>query len=281
MKRYRILSFDFDSRPIMLNNIKDDWDDNVKEQHIQNQQNIIEDLKIEYGEFNFQSKLNNFIELKQKPFSISAFHNKFLQQIRNAYIIGSYYPALISACSLGERILNYLILLLRDYYKETEEYKKIFRKNSFDNWKLAIDTLESWKILLPEAVQKFKELHEKRNFAVHFNPETDYNDKKMALDAIHLIQDIVTIQFSAFGAEKPWILFIPGEVYIKKEWENNPFVKNIFIPNALLVGSKHKIESLIPKIIVNDNFEYEEFEITDEEFSRLRQNNKKPTSDVR
>lgn len=171
----------------MLNNIKDDWDDNVKEQHIQNQKNIIEDLKIEYGEFNFQSKLNNFIELKQKPFSISAFHNKFLQQIRNAYIIGSYYPALISACSLGERILNYLILLLRDYYKETEEYKKIFRKNSFDNWKLAIDTLESWKILLPEAVQKFKELHEKRNFAVYFNPETDYNDKKMALDAILLI----------------------------------------------------------------------------------------------
>lgn len=274
MKRYRISSFDFDSRPIMLNNIKDDWDDNVKEQHIQNQKKIIEDLKIEYGEFNFQTKLNNFIELKQKPFSISAFHNKFLQQIRNAYVIGSYYPALISACSLGERILNHLILLLRDYYKETEEYKKIFRKNSFDNWKLAIDTLESWKILLPEAIEKFRELHEKRNFAVHFNPETDYNDKKMALDAIHLIQDIVTIQFSAFGAEKPWILFIPGEVYIKKEWENNPFVKNIFIPNALLVGSKHKIESLIPKIIVNDNFEYEELEITDEEFSRLRQNNK-------
>ncbi len=274
MKRYRILSFDFDSRSIMLNKIEEHWEEKVKEQHIQNQNNIIKGLKIEFGEFNFQTKLDNFIELQQKPFSISAFHNKFLQQIRTAYVMESYYPALISSCSLGERILNHLILLLRDYYKETKEYKKIFRKSSFDNWKLTIDTLESWNILLPQAVKKFRELHEKRNFAVHFNPETDDNDKEMALDAIHLIQDIISIQFSAFGSEKPWILFIPGEVYIKKEWEENPFVKNIFLPNSLLVGPSHKIEELVPKIVVNDNFKYEERTVTDEEFSKLRQNNK-------
>jgi len=117
---------------------------------------------------------------------------------------------------------------------------------------------------------KFRELHEKRNYAIHFNPETDHNDKELALDAIHLIQDIVSIQFSSFGTQ-PWFFVVPGEIYIKKEWESKPFVKHIFIPNSLLVGSKHKIEELMPRIIVNDQHEYEEKEITDEEFCRLRQ----------
>lgn len=166
-----------------------------------------------------------------------------------------------------------MILLLRDYHKESKEskeYKKIYRKDSFDNWKLAIDTLEAWEELLPEAISKFRELHEKRNFAIHFNPETDYNDKKLALDAILLIQNIVSIQFSSFG-KQPWVFIVPGEIYIKKEWETKPFVKHIFLPNSLLVGSKHTIEELMPKIIVNDQHKYEDKEITDEEFSKLRQ----------
>jgi hypothetical protein len=213
MKRYRILSFDFDSRAIGLEPIPEEWEENVKKQHIENQEKTIEGLKVQYGELNFQSKLNNFIELKQKPFSISAFHNKFLNQIRNSYVIGSYYPALTSACSLGERILNHMILLLRDYHKDSPEFRKVYRKDSFDNWELAISTLESWQELLPEAIVKFRELHQKRNFAIHFNPETDHNDKDLALEAIHLIQNIVSIQFSAFGAQ-PWYFCVPGEIYI-------------------------------------------------------------------
>ena len=269
MKRYRILSFDFDSRAMDLEPIKEDWEENVKKLHKEKQIKIIDNLKQEYGEYNFKYKLNNFIELKQKPFSISAFHNKFLHQIRNSYIIGSYYPALVSACSLGERILNHLLLLLRDYYKDTSEYKKVWNKNSFDNWRIAIDTLEAWDILLPDAVEKFKQLHEQRNYAIHFNPETDSNDKTLALKAIQLIQDIVSLQFSSFG-NQPWVFIVPGEIYIKKEWEKNPFVKHIYLPNCALVGYNNFIEQLVPKIIVNDNFIYEEKEITDDEFIQLR-----------
>ncbi len=270
MKRYRIFFFDFDSRAHSLEPVQEQWEEKAKELHIENQKKTIEGLKSQYGEWNIDAKIQNFIDLKFKPFSVAAFHNKFLEQIRNAYVVGSYYPALTGACALGERILNHLMILLRNYHKDSTEYKNVYRKDSFDYWPLAINALESWNELLPEAASKFRELNEKRNRAIHFNPETDHNDKELAIEAIHLIQEIVSIQFAVFG-NQPWYFCVPGEMYIKKEWEDKPLIKHIFIPNSLLVGPSHKVESIVPKIVVNDQFDYEDKEITDEEFSTLRQ----------
>lgn len=271
MKRYRIFSFDFDSRAHNLEPVQDHWDQQVKELHAINRRNTIQQLTRQYGELNIESKVKNFQELQLKPFSVAAFHNEFLEQIRNSYVIGSYYPALTGACALGERILNHMMIILREYHKNSPEYKKIYRKNSFDYWPLVIDTLESWGELLPDAAEKFRVLNEKRNRAIHFNPETDHDDKPLALAAIHLIQAIVAVQFAAFG-NQPWYFCVPGEIYIKKSWEEHPIVKEIFIPNSILVGPKHIIEDLFPKLIVNDNFDYEENEISDQEYYELRKN---------
>jgi len=271
MKRYRILSFDFDSRAHSLEPVQEQWDKKVKELHLKNKEKTIKELIKQFGEWNIESKVKNFQDLKFKPFSVAAFHNKFLEQIRNAYVSGSYYPALTGACALGERILNHMVLLLREYHKNTPEYKKLHSKKSFDYWPLVIDALKSWGELLPEAADKFKKLNEKRNRAIHFNPEIDRNDKVLALEAIHLIQDIVKIQFSAFG-NQPWYFCIPGEMYIRKEWEEKPLIKHIFIPNSVLVGYKHRIESVFPQIVVNDQFKYENKEISDEEYYKLREN---------
>jgi len=162
MKRYRVISFDFDSRTIVFEPVQDHWEDKGKEQHLGNQKDMLEDLKAQYGEVNIETKIHNFIDLKLKPFSVLAFHNKFLEQIRNAYITESYYPALTGACALGERILNHMLRLLRQYHKDTAEYKKVHSKDSFDNWQLAIDTLASWGELFPDAIPKFYELEKKR-----------------------------------------------------------------------------------------------------------------------
>lgn len=269
MKRYRIFSFDFDSRVHNLEPIQEQWDEGIKKQHVENREQTIKGIARQYGKWGLEQKIKNFIDLKYKPFSVAAFHNKFLEQIRTSYVVGGYYPALTGACALGERILNHMVLLLRNYHKDSPIYKKVYRKDSFDYWPLAIDALESWSELLPEAVTNFRELNKKRNRAIHFNPETDCNDKELALEAIHLIQDIVNVQFSSFG-NQPWYFCVPGEMYIKKEWEEKPLIKHIFIPNSLFVGPNHKVESIVPKIIVNDQFEYEERKITDEEFIELR-----------
>lgn len=270
MKRYRILNFDFDSRAISLEAIEESWPEERKKNHQMNQLKTVESLIKEFGSDNLDIKIRNFKDLKSKPFSVSAFHNKFLDQIRNSYTVGSYYPALTGACALGERILNHLIIILKEFYKSSPEYKKIYRKDSFDYWPLVIETLQNWNVLLPEAIDKFNELNVKRNKAIHFNPEIDNDDQQLALEAIHLIQDIVNIQFSSFG-NQPWYFCVPGEMYIKKDWENHPFVIKVLLSNCLKVGFKHKILRIFPRVEVDDNYKYENIEITDEEYIRLRE----------
>lgn len=271
MKRYRILSFDFDSRASSLTPVKDEWDDTVKENHINNYKNTVEGLSSQYGSSQLNAKITNFVAMGNKPFSVSAFHNKFLEQARNAFVIGSYYPALTGACALGERILNQLMLVLRNYHSDKPEYKKVYRKSSFDYWPLVIDTLESWGELLPEAAEAFRKLNVMRNKAIHFNPETDTNDRELALEAICTVQDIVNIQFSVFG-EQPWSFSTPGEVYIKREWESKPLIKHIFIPNCCYVGYKHRVKTILPSVTISDEHEYVDNPVTDEEFVVLRTN---------
>lgn len=145
MKRYRVLSFDFDTRVHTLTQeIRDEWEDQVKKQHRQNKEAIEKSLLSSYGAQAQDAKRQNFVDLGDKPLSILAFHNRFFEQIRVAFVMGAYYPALTAACALGERILNYLVLILRHDYRHTPEYKNVYRKDSFDNWDVPINTLESW-----------------------------------------------------------------------------------------------------------------------------------------
>jgi len=270
MKRYRILAFDYDTRVYTLTlDIRDEWEEEIKKQHRQNKENVKKSLIDSYGAHAQREKYQNFIDLGDKPFSILAFHNRFYEQIRTAFVMGAYYPALTAACSLGERILNYLLLILRHDYKHTPEYKTIYSKDSFDNWDVPIGVLESWGILLPDVSEQFHRLKDMRNKSIHFRPEVDRNDRELALHAIQCLREIIRNQFSAFGPQPWFITSIPGEIYIKKTWESKPFIEKVYLPNCLLVGPKHKIEAMLPQVLVRD-FEYEAREITDEEFSDLR-----------
>lgn len=133
-----------------------------------------------------------------------------------------------------------------------------------------IEILSKWEILLPEVTKKFQKLKDKRNNYIHFKIETESDTRTKALECILLLQDIIIAQFASTG-NLPWFITnIPGEIYIKKEWEQKPFVKLVYIPNSILVGAKHKVLSIIPKFKIEDNFQYENIEITDDEFSELR-----------
>jgi len=275
MKRYRILTFDFDTRVHSLTlEIRDEWEPEVKKLHRQNKDRVEKSLIRFYGAEAQDAKRQNFIELGDKPLSILAFHNSFFEQIRTAFVMGSYYPALAAACALGERILNHLLLILRDDYRHTPEYKLVSRKDSFDNWDVPINTLEAWNVLLPDVAKEFRRLKDMRHKAIHFRPEVDRNDRALALKAIRCLREIIRNQFSAFGSQPWFITSIPGEIYIKKSWETNPFIQKVYLRNCLAVGPKHQIEALVPQIVVNDSFQYEECEVTDEEFSQLRNKQK-------
>jgi hypothetical protein len=275
MKRYRVVRFDFDTRAHILTEvIQDHWEEHIKDMHRTNKRNIVAGLAVEFGEAGFDQKVQNFIDIGTKPFSIVAYHNKFFEQARRAFIVGAFYPSLTATCALRERILNHLMLLLREDFRASLEYKLVCRKDSFDNWELPIKTLNSWNVLRPTAADRFRELARLRNrHAIHFHPDTENNERSLALEAIRLMTDIITNQFAAFGP-LPWFLTsVPGENYIKKESESEPFVCRVYLPNCLQVGPYHVIECMQPdgKMVVCDDAPYEDREISDDEFSKLRQ----------
>jgi hypothetical protein len=197
--------------------ILDGWEEQVKAQHRANKELTKQGLIYEYGTVAAELKLQNFIDLGSKPMSILAFHNRFLKQARDAFVIGAYYPALTATCALGERILNHLILILRYDFKTTAEYRRICRKESFDNWDEATDMLGSWGVLLPEVVEEYQQLKDIRNRSIHFNPDVDTNERALALEAISRLTAIVNRQFGSFGNQPWFILGIRGASYIKKE----------------------------------------------------------------
>lgn len=271
MKRYRVLKIDFDSRAAILKMaIDESWEENVKAQHRRNKQQTEDLLLQEFGSLNGKAKLKNFCDIGSAPLSIVAFHNKFLRQIRRSFVIGSYYPALTGACSLGERILNHLIVNLRNDFRQTKEYKRVYRKDSFDDWPLAISVLSSWGILLPKVADNYKRLSDIRNKkAIHFNPETDINDRDIALEAINVLSDIIQEQFGALGTQPWFIENTKGAFYIKKEYEKHPFINKIYITNCALVGPYHKLEMTSGGWAVIDSYVYEEKDIPDEEYVKL------------
>ncbi len=198
MKRYTILKYDFDTRANILKlEIKDDWEESNKNLWLNNKSNIREGLIFSYGIENYESKIENFIDIGYKPFSVIAFHNDFFNQARNAFVGGAYYPALTAACALGERILNQLVLHLRDDHQDTPQYKRVYKNDSFDNWDLAIDTLEAWDVLLPNVAKAFRSLRDIRHRSLHFNPETETDTHQKALDALLVLSEIIQEQFQA------------------------------------------------------------------------------------
>jgi hypothetical protein len=277
MRRHLVPSFfDFDTRVRILEiEIRDDWDEPVKASHRQNRENLLARLRQEFGVQYFDQRLRNFIELGSAPFSILSYHNAFFRQAREAFIYGAYFPSLTATCALGERILNHLILDLRTSFKSTPQYKKVHRKESFDDWERAIGVLTAWNVLREEVAVHFRELAILRHRSVHFNPSTYDDVRRDALAALGHMRAIVEGQFSSFGPLPWFIQDTLGACFIKKAFETDPFVKTFYLPQCPLVGPLYAIDFHPNGLLVFDREEYPGAEISDEEF-RDRFNSRDP-----
>jgi hypothetical protein len=275
MKRYRVLRQDFDTRAnVLKQEISPEWQDSVKAQWKKNKEQIVEELCAELGAIGLHRKVQDFIDIGAAPISLVAFHNRFFRQVRYAFTIGAYYPALTASCALGERILNHLVLLLREDFRNTREYKQVCRKNSFDNWDLAIGTLEKWGVLLPDVAVTYRELRDIRHRTLHFSPETDQNDRSLSLEAINKLTEIISGQFSGFGPQPWYIEGTVGAIFVKRGSEQTPFVRRVVLPNCHVVGYLHLLQLGPGGWIVMDDHPYGDREVSDEEFRELFNNRK-------
>lgn len=275
-RRHLSWGMDFDSRASALETqISDDWEPQVKEMHLRNRAQTIEGLTQSFGSENIDSKIENFVAIGIKPMSVLSYHNKFFEQVRRTFVMSDYYPALVGACALGERILNHMLLDLRSYYSHTPEYKKIYRKESFDDWDQPIDILETWGILLPPAASEFRSLKGLRNKSIHFNLSTYTSLREDALAAIIHLRSAIEGQFGSF-ALRPWFISdTKGHVFIRKSYETNPFVAVYFLPRCPFVGPLFGMEFTSNGWKVNDLPNYGPEPWTDEEFAD-RYNARKP-----
>ncbi|MEE4210477.1 MAG: hypothetical protein V2I43_14590 [Parvularcula sp.] len=270
--RRRLLSWgmDFDTRAMTLGmKIEEHWEAQLKQMWAANQKNIRTSLIAEFGEQAIDQKVENFLAIGAKPMSVLAYHNRFFEQVRRSFVMADYYPALVGACALGERILNHLILDMRESFKGTTQYKQVYRKNSFDRWEVPIDTLEAWGILLPEAAVEFRALKILRHRSIHFSAGTYSTLREDSLAAIIHMRTIIEQQFGSHGV-RPWFISgTKGHIFIKKEWENHPFILTYFVPNCPFVGP---LFGMAPDEYgawnILDKADYGDGEWTDEEFAR-------------
>jgi hypothetical protein len=272
-RRYHPFSFDFDSTPTTLAYPEDHWDEQVKQLHLENRARSIKWLEQQYGTLHIEDVVNNATDLGPKSMSLLSYHNQLHEQARRSFVAGLYYPALVAACALGERILNHLVLDLRDSFKSSEHYKKVYRKESFDQWPLAISVLTDWNVLADGVGPEFLALGELRNRSIHFNPETYQSLRADALAALKRLNAIIATQFGYFGAQPWFIEGTPGAQFVKRAFESNPFVSAYIIPRSGFVGPLYSMERTNEGAWYHlDYADYGDDQLSDEEFAnRLRE----------
>lgn len=264
------MDFDFTANYLNMPELDDSATDEARRWWTSHQDSIVEELGLRYGQEQLEAKVQNLKDIDAQPFSVISFHNHFYRQARHAFIVGAYYPSLTATVALGERILNELVLGLRSDFPVPKDRPKIGTKKSFNNWKLMIDALEEWEVLLPDVVAACKRLEKIRQSSVHFNPLSHDQVRSMAVEAILAMNLIINRQFGILG-NQPW--FIPdirGASYIRQAYEQHPFIRRFILPHCGLVGPKHRLnyDEHTGLWSVTDET-YEADEVTDEEFRDL------------
>lgn len=228
-------------------------------------------LQKKYGEMNFNEKFQRYMALQKPALSVVGEYSFLLEDVSNAYIMGNFYASLTGACCLGERIFNQIIFAVKKDFKSSHWYKKVYGRGSIIGWSKAIQILKEWNIIDDELEKKYLKLSQLRKESIHYQPKAQ-DIESMSLEAINIMNFIIEQLFGLSRKDILLVFDVPGEIYIKKEAEQLPLVKAFYIPASAYVGYKHKIanDPAAGKWIIRDPHTYEDKEITDEEFVKLR-----------
>lgn len=233
----------FDTRAMMLTaTINPDWEPEIIAQHERNRTNIRIGLIHQYGNDDHERKVADYGALGPAPWSAVDRHNEFMAQIRSAFTIGAYYPALIGASALGERLLNELVIRLRDDYRDHPATRSVASRQSFSNWSECITALVGWNVLDDQTATQFNDLRKLRNANVHYGAHLVGTDgREQALDAVLLIQNIIEALFAPHGGPPRFIADVSGYSFLALDAEKDPFVHRFLIPAAVLLSPNFRM----------------------------------------
>lgn len=256
MKRYRLTNFYINAMQTGLRNPA--LQGAEREREIEQLKSVIAQMR---GSVDIDEKFERWMELDLYTLRSRVEFEDFIEQVADAYVSKLDFPALTGACCIRERILNILILKLREHFRSSEHYPDVHRAGSFCDWPYAMEVLEDWGILNTEMLEHFNALKEIRHRRVHYQP---INNARA--DALQAIKHALWLTHAIFGVRADLTFMTVGEIYVKKAVEASPLVMEFFLPSCIQVGYKYRQEGPV----IHDEEPYENREITDEEFSRLR-----------
>ncbi len=132
-----------------------------------------------------------------------------------------------------------------------------------------VSVLTGWKVLVDGVGSEFLALGELRNRSIHFDPETYHSLREDALAALRRLNTIIAKQFGYFGRQPWFIENTPGAQFIKRAYENDPFVRAYLIQRSGFVGPLYGME-LTPEGFWRhlDYIDYGDEDLTDDEYAR-------------
>jgi hypothetical protein len=271
----------FDSRShILQTKIEDDWAEEVRSQWAENQRLMREAVLHEYGVESGDRKIIDFTALGPAPWSVIAPHNDLVTETRSAFVFGTYYSALLGTVGLGERILNDLILTLRDAHADQPVTRRVAQKNSIDDWGRAIKILTAWQVLDQTNAARYRRLAKLRNDAVHYRRGVEARARSSALEAMCLLSQVISHVFAPIGGPPRFIAGTSGNVFLAISSESDPLVQKYFIPSSVLVSPDFEFRNSLHEVWDEQDYSLINSvdDLTDEEFVAHLSSSRRSTS---
>jgi hypothetical protein len=276
-RRYLPHAISFNTRAFILTTeINLDWEPEIIAQHQANWRQARMRLIHEFGNDDHDRKIQDYSAVGVAPWSVVDQHNVFMTQIRDAFAFGAYYPALVGACALGERLLNELVIRLRDAYAAHPATVKVATQKTFNDWVVCIEALVEWGVVDDPLATKFNDLRKFRNRSVHYGKHLVGSDARNdALHAVLLVQEIVQGLFNPHGGPPKFIGGVTGHSFLALASEDEPFIREFILPASVLVSPHYRMEFNNSTgwfdVFDDDTYQDEFPTLTDDEFADHRQ----------
>lgn len=283
-RRYRPIQLDYDTRNLVLEvEIRSDFAPEIKAMWEHNQAQVRAELELELGAWDGAQKFENYRAMGPSPWSVVFEHTRLLRQVRAAFAHGDFFPALVGACALAERLLQQLVLALRpDYLDHRSTPKQIRSGRLRPSWKPLIATLHAWGVLDEDTAATYGRLEARRHQAVHFDARLNADSREPALEALLDLQRIIAVVLEPHGGPPRYIPGTSGASFLSLRAEQEPLVRRIFIPNSVLVSPQYRLEydrESAQGWVAYDDADCDG-ELSDEEFAQRLNAANEPAADI-